>query len=62
VAELRPLLRPGCLATACTPSSFDNAPEENRHSYASGQVLAENNKAVWEQFCKQLGLAVGSLG
>jgi hypothetical protein len=25
------------------------------------EVLAEN-KAVWEQFCKQLGLGVGSLG
>jgi hypothetical protein len=25
------------------------------------KVLAEN-KAVWEQFCKQLGLGVGSLG
>jgi hypothetical protein len=34
---------------------------ERKEPVPKWEVLAENG-AVWEQFCKQLGLEVGSLG
>jgi hypothetical protein len=34
---------------------------ERKEPVPKWEVLAEN-RAVWEQFCKQLGLGVGSLG
>jgi hypothetical protein len=41
--------------------SEDEFVTERKEPVPKWEVLAEN-KAVWEQFCKQLRLEVGSLG